>query len=82
MEQQEIEQAGRSIIAEVLNIPVEQVWDEANLEEDLGIDSIDVVEVIMAVETKFDITIEEGEADGIITVKDFLDALVEKINQC
>jgi len=82
MEQQEIEQAGRSIIAEVLNMPVEQVWDEANLEEDLGIDSIDVVEVIMAVETKFDITIEEGEADGIITVKDFLDALVEKINQC
>lgn len=82
MEQQEIEQAGRSIIAEVLNIPVEQVWDEANLEEDLGIDSIDVVEVIMAVETKFDITIEEGEADGIITVKNFLDALVDKINQC
>jgi acyl carrier protein len=79
MKKEKIINTGRKIIADSLGLPIEECLDEMDLKDDLGADSLDAVEIIMAVETKFDIAIGEGEADNINTVKDLLDKLVEKV---
>ena len=79
MTQQEIQKEARQIIANVLGVNVEECSDNADFIEDLGADSLDAVEIIMETETKFDIAIQEGEADNIKTIKDYVDALLKKI---
>ena len=60
----------RKMLAEQLNIPVEKVLPESRVIEDLGADSLDVVELIMALEEAFDMEIPDTEAEGIVTVED------------
>ena len=79
MTQQEIEKIGRKVIADTLGLPVEQCLDDADIKDDLGADSLDAVEMLMALETRFDIAIQEGEADSVKTVRDYLDLLVKKV---
>ncbi len=59
----------REIIAEKLEIALEQVTDEAKFIDDLGADSLDVVELIMTLEDEFDIEITDEEAEKIVTVR-------------
>ena len=56
------------IIAEHLDIEVEDVTDEKDLIEDLGADSLHTVELIMEFEQNFDIEIPDGDADDLRTV--------------
>ena len=79
MTEKEIRDAGRQIVADTLGISVEECTDDASLEDDLGADSLDAAEILMTVETKYDIAVEEGRADDIETVGDFLDTLVQKV---
>lgn len=79
MTQQKIEEIGRKAIADTLGIPVDECTDDMDIADDLGADSLDAVEMLMAVETRFDIAIQEGEADSIKTVRDYLDLLVKKV---
>lgn len=79
MTQQKIEEIGRKAIADTLGIPVAECTDDMDIADDLGADSLDAVEMLMAVETRFDIAIQEGEADNIKTVRDYLDLLVKKV---
>ena len=79
MKQIEIREAGRQIVADTLGVSIDECTDDAGLEEDLGADSLDAAEILMAVETKYDITVAEGEADKIETVGDLLDTLVKKV---
>ena len=58
------------IIAEQLKIDVGTVTDDKNLIEDLGADSLNVVELVMAFETEYDIQITDEDAENIITVAD------------
>ena len=60
----------KEIIIEQLDVEADQVTEEASFIEDLGADSLDTVELVMALEESFDIEIPDEEAEKIKTVKD------------
>ena len=63
----------KKIIAEKLSVDIEEVVPEASFVDDLGADSLDLVELIMSMEEEFDIDISDEDAEGIMTVKDAMD---------
>ncbi len=65
-----LEKRVKEIIVEQLGVEEEQVTPEASFIDDLGADSLDTVELIMAIEEEFDVEIPDEEAEKIITVKD------------
>ena len=65
----------KEIIAEKLDINIEQVTDEAKFIDDLGADSLDVVELIMTLEDLFEIEITDEQAEKIQTVRQAIDFL-------
>ncbi|MBQ1331334.1 MAG: acyl carrier protein [Lachnospiraceae bacterium] len=67
----------RDIIADQLSIDPAQIVPEATFTEDLGADSLDAVEMVMAVEEEFDISVPDEALESIKTVADLL-ALVEE----
>ena len=67
----------RDIIAEQLSIDPAQIVPEATFTEDLGADSLDAVEMVMAVEEEFDISVPDEALENIKPVADLL-ALVEE----
>ena len=58
------------IIVEQLSVEKDKVVPEASFVDDLGADSLDLVELIMAMEEKFDIEIPDEDAETIVTVQD------------
>jgi len=67
----------KKIICEQLDVPEEDVVPEASFVDDLGADSLDQVELIMAMEEEFDVSIPDEDAENIGTVQDAID-YVEK----
>ena len=65
----------QSIIGEQLGVDSSKIISEADFAKDLGADSLDVVELVMAIENEFDIEIEDQIASQITTIQDALDAL-------
>ena len=68
-----------NVLSEQLGVNKSEISDESNLVNDLGADSLDVVEIIMALEKEFDLTIPDSEVDGIKTVGDLVKK-AEKLN--
>ncbi|MFQ6672501.1 MAG: acyl carrier protein [Candidatus Tectimicrobiota bacterium] len=68
-----LEQRVREIIVEQLGVEEDEVTPKASFIDDLGADSLDTVELIMAFEEEFDIEIPDEEAEKIITVQDAVD---------
>ncbi len=64
-----IEERVKKIVAEQLGVKVEEVTNEASFVEDLGADSLDTVELVMALEEEFETEIPDEEAEKITTVK-------------
>ncbi|MFP4227507.1 MAG: acyl carrier protein [Salinivenus sp.] len=73
----EIEDTVKSIIVEKLGVDESDVASDASFTNDLGADSLDIVELIMEFEKEFDITIPDDEAEEIATVGDAIDYLEE-----
>ncbi|ADR19134.1 MULTISPECIES: acyl carrier protein [Calditerrivibrio] len=69
----------KKIIAEQLNIDEAQVKPEASFIDDLGADSLDTVELIMALEEEFDIEIPDDVAEKIKTVGDAIDQISKMV---
>jgi acyl carrier protein len=65
-----VEERVRKIIAEKLSVDLEEVVPEASFVDDLGADSLDLVELIMSMEEEFDTDISDEDAEKIITVQD------------
>jgi acyl carrier protein len=74
----DIEEKVKDIIAEELGVEREKVTPAASFMEDLGADSLDTVELVMAFEKEFDIDIPDEEAEKLRTVGDALKYLHEK----
>jgi len=68
-----VEDKVKKIIAEKLSVDLEEVVPEASFVDDLGADSLDLVELIMSMEEEFDIDISDEDAEGLVTVKDAMD---------
>ncbi len=60
----------KEVVVEQLNVSPDAVKEESKFVEDLGADSLDVVELVMALEEKFDIEIPDEDAEKIATVAD------------
>ena len=68
-----IEERVQKIVCEQLGVSPEEVKSEASFIDDLGADSLDTVELVMAFEEEFEIEIPDEEAEGIQTVKNAVD---------
>ena len=68
-----IEERVKKIIIEQLGVKEEEVKSEASFVDDLGADSLDTVELVMALEEEFDTEIPDEEAEKITTVKSAID---------
>ena len=63
----------KKMIAEKLGVDESEVVPEASFVDDLGADSLDLVELVMSMEEEFDIDISDEDAEKIVTVKDAID---------
>jgi acyl carrier protein len=68
MERDEIMEKVRAVIVEQLNVEEDDVTEDASFIDDLGADSLDIVELVMALEEEFGISIPDEEAEHIKTV--------------
>ncbi len=68
----------QSMLAEALNLPLEKVLPESKIVEDLGADSLDVVELLSRLEDEYGVMIPDDEVEGLVTVADVV-AEIEKL---
>ena len=64
---------------EVLSVDLAQVTPEANFADDLDADSLDLVELVMALEEEFSVTVEEEELEGINTIQAAFELITSKL---
>lgn len=69
----------KAIIAEQLGVKQEEVTDQAKFIEDLGADSLDTVELVMALEEEFGIEIPDEDAEKMVAVGDAIKYIEEKV---
>ena len=77
----EMEEKVKDIIVEELGVEREKLSDDASFMEELGADSLDTVELVMAFEKEFDIDIPDEEAEKLRTVGDAMKYLHEKVGK-
>ena len=78
MAQEAILEKVRSIVSEQLSVDAGEVKAESNFQNDLGADSLDTVELVMALEEAFDIEIPDEDAEKIVTVQSAVDYIQSK----
>lgn len=74
-----IEEKIKKIICEQLDVPEEDVVMDASFVDDLGADSLDQVELIMAMEEEFDVSIPDEDAEKIAMVKDAVNYVINAV---
>ncbi len=74
-----VEERVKKIVAEQLGVDEEEVTPEASFVDDLGADSLDTVELVMAFEEEFGIEIPDDDAEKIITVQNSFDYIKERV---
>ena len=77
-EEKSVEQKVTDIIVEQLGVNPEQVTPKASFIEDLGADSLDIVELVMAFEEEFGVEVPDEEAEKLQTVQDVIDYIKDK----
>jgi acyl carrier protein len=76
-----IEERVKDIIVEQLGVEEDEVSPEASFIDDLGADSLDTVELVMAFEEEFNIEIPDEDAEGISTVQDAIDYIKANVKE-
>ena len=79
MERKEIEEKVKAFLIEDLEIEEENIAPEAKLNDDLGIDSLDFVDIVVIVEKNFGFKIKPEEMQGIVTLSQFCDYIESKV---
>lgn len=80
MERKEIEQKVRTLLIEDMEVEEENVFDDAKLKADMGIDSLDLVDIVVIVEKNFGFKIKLEEMKNVVTMHDFCDYIDRKVN--
>ena len=80
MKLEEVQAKLKEIVMDRLNAEEEQIKPEASFVEDLGADSLDIVELIMGIEEEFDIEIPDEDAEKLTTVGEALEYVKKKLN--
>ena len=75
-----VEERVKKIVIEQLGVKEEEVTNEASFVDDLGADSLDTVELVMALEEEFDIEIADEDAEKIATVQDAVTYIGEHVS--
>ena len=78
MEREEALVVIRDVAVEVLSVEPDAVVESARFKEDLDADSLDLVELVMGLEEKFDVTIPEEDLEGVATVGQAVDLVIKK----
>ena len=81
MSRQEIEEKVRAFLIDDLEIDEEKIKDDATLKEDMGIDSLDFVDIVVIVEKNFGFKIKPEEMTGVTTLRQFCDYIEGKVNK-
>ena len=79
MNTEEVFEKVKGIIVEQLGVAETSVTMEASFIDDLGADSLDIVELVMAVEEEFDMEIPDADAEKVVTVGDVVDYIKDSI---
>ncbi len=80
MDREAIAERLTEVLVSELGLDADKINDDAQFEEDLDVDSLGVVELLMALEDEFDIKIPDEEAEGIVTVGQAVDLVYSKLN--
>jgi acyl carrier protein len=79
MERAEALSALREVAVEVLSVEPDQVVEDSRFKEDLDADSLDLVELVMGLEERFDISVPEEDLENVGTVGQAVDLVVAKV---
>ena len=79
MESEEIFEKVKNIIVEQLGVSETAVTMESSFIDDLGADSLDIVELVMALEEEFDLEIPDADAEKVVTVSDVVEYIKENV---
>lgn len=79
MSSEEVFERVKNIIVEQLGVAENTVLLEASFVDDLGADSLDIVELVMALEEEFDMEIPDTDAEKVVTVGDVVDYIKENV---
>ena len=79
MERDEALTALREVAVEVLSVEADVVTEDARFKEDLDADSLDLVELVMGLEERFDISVPEEDLEGVATVGHAVDLVMNKV---
>ena len=79
MERDEALDALRNVAVEVLSVEPESVTIDARFKEDLDADSLDLVELVMGLEERFDISVPEEDLESVLTVGNAVDLVLAKV---
>ena len=79
MERKEIEEKVRNFLIEDLEIEEDNIAPDAKLKDDLGIDSLDFVDIVVIVEKNFGFKIKPEEMKGVVTFSQFCDYIESKV---
>ena len=80
MNRTEIEEKVRDFLVEDLEIDEEKIYPQAKLKEDMGIDSLDLVDIVVIVEKNFGFKLKAEEMAGVDTYGQFCDYIARKVN--
>ena len=72
-------EAVKDILSKQLRVDIDSITEDTRIVDDLGADSLDIVELIMALEEAFDIEIPDADAEKVVTVGDVVDYIKDHI---
>ena len=79
MDRSQVQAKMRDLLVDELGLDADKITDEATFEEDLEVDSLGVVELLMALEDEFGVRIPDDEAENITTVGEAIEMVVAKL---